>query len=303
MKMYVCERNEINKSAIDLLKRNGFSDLSETRQAEADVLFIRTYTTVDKEFLSKFTRLKYILKAGVGLDKIDLKICQTRGIEVINAPGSNANAVAEYVICTIIFAARSINQQNLRLRKGLWRNRILIGSELQGSVLGIVGCGAIGQQLARKVNFWELKKILGYDPFLDKEILKECGIQKSTLKQLLKESDFITLHLPLNPMTKNLITQEKIRLMKKSAVLINAARGGIINEKDLIYALGKKIIKAAVLDVFEQEPAINLDLLTLDNLYTTPHIAALTMEAEKEMALSPVRQLLAITKHKSLNFS
>ncbi|MDD3647496.1 MAG: NAD(P)-dependent oxidoreductase [Candidatus Dojkabacteria bacterium] len=294
MKIYICEPKEIDQEAINLLQKNGFTLLTRVRRFEAEALFMRTYTTIDYKYLQNFPDVKYILRAGVGLDNIDRKECKSRNIEVINAPGSNANAVAEYVICMMILVSRSIILQMANLDRNLWRDRTLIGRELSGSTLGIIGCGAIGQTIAIKLRAWNLDRILGYDPYLGQAALRNFNIQKCSLSRLWRESDFITLHIPLNPETQNLITEKEISLMKETTILINASRGGIVNEKDLITALKNKAIMAAALDVYENEPDINSELIKIANLYTTPHIAALTIEAEKQMCIGPVKKLLDI---------
>lgn len=295
MKIYATEKNETHKSGIELLKKNGHTvifDLKKNKPADIDVLFIRTYTNATKEYLSQFTNLKYVLRVGVGLDNVDLDECKRRKITVINAPGSNANAVAEYVLGVAIMGLRSIPFQTNRLHEKEWRDKTHIGSEIKNKVIGIVGCGAIGRLIAKKLQNFEVKNILGYDPYLTEEQMKAAYIQKTELGELIKNSDIITLHMPLTPETKNMISKKTFSQMKKNTVLINAARGGIINEIDLVEALKSKKIKAAALDVFENEPNVRKELLELDNLICTPHIAGFTQEADEEMARMPARKFL-----------
>lgn len=299
MIIYITEPNETHSAAIDLLKQNGHIialDLKEHTADTIDVLFIRTFTKATKEYLEQFTNLKYILRIGVGVDNIDVEECKARNITIINAPGSNANAVAEYVIGVMIMALRDILPQSDRLQNKGWREKKFIGSEIKNKTIGIVGCGAIGKLIAKKLQNFEIKKNLGYDPFLTAEQMQQHNIEKAELDILLKTADIITLHLPLTPETTNLIKYEIFKNMKRNAVLINAARGGIVNESDLIKALNENLIKSAALDVFENEPAVRNDLLDLENIVITPHIAGYTEEADAEMSLMPVRKLLEMIK-------
>lgn len=299
MLIYISEQKETHKSGIDLLKKYGHTviyDLKKNKPDEVDVLCVRTYTQATKDYLSQFSKLKYILRVGVGLDNIDLVEAKRRNITVINAPGSNANAVAEYVIGVVIMGLRSFTHQSDQLHKKSWRDKTFIGSEIKNKTVGIVGCGAIGRLIAKKLQNFEVKKILGYDPYLTQEQMKSTYINKTELCDLLKESDIVTLHMPLNSETKNMISYKTLKSMKRNAVLVNAARGGIVNEKDLIKALREKLIKAAALDVFENEPEIDNELLKLDNLIITPHIAGYTEEADEEMSLMPVRKFLEMIK-------
>lgn len=299
MIIYITEPNETNPQAIELLQQNGhvvIFELKDHKPADIDVLFIRTYTKATKDYLHQFSNIKYILRIGVGLDNVDVEECKRRNITVINSPGSNANAVAEYVVGTMIATLRNFFIQSEEIQGGKWRNKEFIGSEIKNKTIGIVGCGAIGKLIAKKLQNFEVKTILGYDPFLDIEMLKSSSIEKCELDYLLKQSDIITLHLPLNEQTKNLIAYETFKIMKKNVILINSARGGIVNELDLVRALNERLIKAATLDVFENEPGIKKELLHLDNLTATPHIAGFTEEADEEMALTPVRKFIELTQ-------
>ncbi len=299
MIVYFTEPKETHIIAMTLLKQSGHTvilNLKKHSPDKIDAICIRTYTQVTKKYLDKFPNLKYILRVGVGLDNIDLDECKKRNITVINAPGSNANAVAEYVIGVMIMGFRDINLQSNRLRKKQWRDKSHIGSEIKNKTIGIVGCGAIGKLIAKKLQNFEVKKIWGYDPYLNKEQMKSTFIDKTELDHLLKVSDVITLHMPLTLETKNMISYKTFKTMKPEAMIINAARGGIINELDLIRALREKLIKAAALDVYDTEPVVRMELLNFDNLIATPHIAGFTQEADAEMSRMPVQRFLDIIK-------
>ncbi|PIT89116.1 MAG: phosphoglycerate dehydrogenase, partial [Candidatus Levybacteria bacterium CG10_big_fil_rev_8_21_14_0_10_36_7] len=264
------------------------------KSEDINAIFVRTYTKVNKEFLDRFPNVHYALRAGVGLDNIDVKECERRDIKVINAPGSNANAVAEYVVGSLILMLRNIIPQNERLKKGHWRDRELIGEELAGKVIGLVGCGAVAQSLAKKLQGFDVDKIIGYDPFMSKEVLKKTGITKAELEEIIKKADIISLHVPLLPQTKHIFASKELKKMKNNAILVNTSRGGIVNEANLIQALREGEIKGAILDVFENEPEIRGEFEELKNVFITPHIAGLSRQAEKEMSVSPVKRLLNI---------
>lgn len=303
MKILIFESNEIHPSAIKLLQKNGFhtqTELqSEGNKKEIEAIFIRSYTKVTPTMLEEFPNLKYILRAGVGLENIDTDATQKKGIKIINSPGSNANAVSELVICFMILLTRKIPDQINLLRKGQWRDKEKTGSELKNKTIGLIGCGAIGALVIQKLLNFGIKEILAFDPYLDEKTLKERNAKKATLDEILKKSDIITLHLPLTPQTHNLINIDKLSLTKKGAYIINTSRGGIINEKDLITALKNGQIGAAALDVFENEPEVNQDLLELPNAILTPHIGSFTHEADEEMSVLTVRNFLKIYEEKN----
>jgi len=299
MIVYVPEKNEIHTKAIEELKKNGHEiifgrELSHDDENKIQILFIRTYITANKECLNQFPNLKFILKVGVGLDNVDLGECKKRNIQVINAPQSNSNSVAELVVCLMLMLLRHTRQQSHRLRHGSWRGKELMGEELKRKTVGFVGCGAIARSITEKILAFQVKEILGYDPYLDEKTLARFKIKKTDLNFLIKNSNIISLHLPLTPETKNLITLKELKQMKKTTYLINTSRGGIINEKDLIVALRNKTIKGAALDVFENEPEIKKEFLSLENISLTPHIGAYTVESDYEMSMMPVRKFLAL---------
>ncbi len=297
MIIYVTEADEIEGEALEMLKQSGHELLIDKESALAKAttvgaLYVRTYTQVTVEFLDQFPNTKYVLRAGVGLDNIDTKECQKRGIVVINSPGANANAVAEYVVAGAISILRNFAAQQESLRQGAWRKKEFMGVEFKGRTLGLVGCGNVGQLIAHKLSSWDLKEIIGYDPYLTKEQLSATGIRKCELDEVVSESDVLSLHVPLIPETKHLINRDAFGRMKAGSVLINAARGGVVDEVALIEALKEGHISGAVLDVFEHEPDVAQELLAFSNLVATPHIGGYTHEANKEVSLAPVRELL-----------
>lgn len=295
MDLVLFEKKEIHPEAIKLLKQNGIKVYAHNNPVIAnktEAVFIRTYTKIDHIFLKRYPNLKYILRAGVGLDNIDLEACKSRGIQIFNSPGSNANAVAELVISYMIILSRKLDEQINSLKSGQWRQRKFLGEEIRNKVIGLIGCGASGRLLAEKLRSFSVKKILGYDPFLSRKTLTKLGIEKVKLAYLLKKADFISLHLPLLPQTRNLIAKKEFSLMKKNAFLINTSRGEIVNEKDLLYALREGRISGAALDVFKNEPEINREFFSIQNLIATPHIGSFTKEADYAMSIQAVQNFL-----------
>lgn len=297
MIIFVTEAKEIEQEALDVLTQAGHELIVEeakalVRAGEVEALFIRTYTQATAEYLAAYPNLKYVLRAGVGLDNVDVEECKRRSIKVINAPGANANAVAEYVVGAIIVSLRQFAAQEMSLRRGEWRTPAHMGVELKGRTLGLVGCGNVGRAIAHKLSSWELKEVIGYDPFLTTEQLAAAGIRKCELDEVIAGADILSLHVPLIKETKHLINADKLSHMKKGALLVNAARGGVVDEAALLEALKSGHIMGAVLDVLETEPTVAPELAAAPNLILTPHIAGYTHEANKEVSLAPARELL-----------
>lgn len=302
MKFLIFEKNEINDKAIQLLKKNGFETeifISENsiNKKEIDGFLIRSYTKITPQTVQEYPNLKYVLRVGVGLDNIDFQACKEKNIQIINSPGSNANAVSELVICFMILLLREIPAQINHLKKGEWRSKKNLGTELVNKTIGLIGAGAIGQLVAKKIQNFSVKEIIAYDPFLTEKDLKEKNIHKCSLNDVLSKSDIISLHLPLNPETKNLINNKRLSIIKKGAYIINTSRGGIINENDLLLAIKNKLIAGAALDVFENEPDFNHEFLKLPNIILTPHIGGFSHEADQAMATQVVENFLKIYSH------
>lgn len=297
MLVYVTEPNEIDAEALALLREHGFevveiAEEAQARAGEVGALFVRTYTQVTKEFLAMYPKLTYVLRAGVGLDNIDIAECKARGVAVINSPGANANAVAEYVVATALAGLRKMPQQEALLRASEWRSREYMGSEIKGKTLGLVGCGNVGKLVAHKLSNFGLKEIVGYDPYLTEAQLVDAGIRKAELAEVIASSDILSLHVPLVPETRHLISKKEFAAMKRGAVLINAARGGVVDELALAEAVNLGQLSGVALDVFETEPRVLPELLELSGVILTPHIGGYTHEADKEVSLSPVRELV-----------
>ncbi len=286
----ITEPEDISPVATDLLAKHGFKIAYPHENSslnEVVGLFIRTYTTVSKQLLQRFPNLQYILRAGVGLDNIDIDECKERGIQIFNAPGSNANAVAEHIIAVIFILLRRIPHQSNRIHQHQWRDRDHIGEELKNKTLGLVGCGAIGRLVSTKLKVFD-NKVIGYDPYLNAETLKEHNIIKCDFSDILTRSDILSLHLPLTPETKNMFSLNEFKKMKPTSMLINSSRGELVIENDLIEALQEGVIAGCALDVFIDEPNVNERLLKLGNVMLTPHIAGFTKEADIQIAVKAV---------------
>jgi D-3-phosphoglycerate dehydrogenase len=255
-----------------------------------DALIVRSETKVTKEIIEAGKKLKVIGRAGVGLDNVDEPQATLKGIVVMNTPGGNTISTAEHTFSMIMALSRNISQANQSVKSGLWERKKFMGVELQGKVLGIIGLGRIGTEVAKRAKAFAMK-ILAYDPYLTAEKAEELDVELADLEKIFKVSDYITVHVPLNEETKHLISQKEFALMKKGARVVNCARGGIIDEAALYEALKSGQLAGAALDVYEKEPPKDSPLLTLDNLVATPHLGASTEEAQVNVAVDIARQV------------
>lgn len=246
-----------------------------------DVLVVRSRTTVSKEVIEKGNSLKVIARVGVGLDNIDTNYAKSKNIEVINAQEAAINAVSELVIGSMISLARLIPFAHSELSKGNWIKKSLIGTELSGKYLGIVGVGNIGRNVGRIARALRMN-IIGYDIYpISREYINEVGMINADLNTLVESSDFITIHVPLSSDTYHLFDGNLLSRMKKSSYLINTSRGGIVDETALYDLLKDQKIAGAGLDVFEVEPPVDKKFLEMPNVLCTPHIGAQTKEAQE----------------------
>lgn len=249
-----------------------------------DVLVVRSATKVTKEVIDSGENLRIIARAGVGLDTIDAQAANARGIKLINAPEAPTIAVAELVIGLMISWARHLPRADKSMKQSKWEKAQLVGSELKGKTLGVIGTGRIGQAVGYRAKAF-LMNILAYDVGQNAEFVRETGARYVNLDELLRKSDFVSLHVPATLQTRHMIGRREFELMKPSAVLINTSRGEVIDEAALTDALQKGKIAGACLDVYEHEPPKDSPLLKLPNVILTPHIGASTVEAQREAAL------------------
>lgn len=249
-----------------------------------DAVIVRSRTKVTREVVSAGKRLKAIGRAGVGLDNIDLKAAEEAGIKVYNTPDALTNAVAELVMGLMLSLARDIYRGVSGLKEGKWLKSSLMGEELKGKVLGVIGMGRIGRRVSEIAKAFGMI-ILFYDIIeIPRGVVKQLNLHYRELDELLAESDFVTLNIPLTPETRHYIDRKRLSKMKKTAYLINASRGAVVDEEALLNALKNGDIRGAALDVYEVEPPGRSELLSLSNVVCTPHIGAQTVEAQEEAA-------------------
>ncbi len=287
----------MDPSAVDQLRAHHETlydpDLVDRREAlkarivDADALIVRNRTQVNAELLAAASHMKVVGRLGVGLDNIDVAICESRGIEVIPATGANALAVAEYVIGTALLLLRGAYGSTADVAAGRWpRNELSEGRELGGKTLGIVGFGGIGRLTARLGRAMGMR-VIGFDAKLpvSDQAWTDAEVEPRTLDALLAQADVLTLHVPLVSATRNLLDAARIGVMKRDAILINTARGGVVDEAAVAAALRAGQLGGAALDVFEKEPlAAGSPLCGCPNLVLTPHIAGVTAESNERVS-------------------
>ena len=261
-----------------------------------DAIAVRSETKVTAEIIDAGKKLQVIGRAGVGVDNVDLDAATRNGVLVVNAPTGNTISAAEHTIGLMVALARHIPQANQKLRAGEWKRKEYMGTEIRNKTLGVVGLGNVGAEVAKRAAGL-LMKIIAYDPFVSEEVAKNLGSRMVTLDELLKESDFITLHIPLTPKTKGLLGEKEIAKMKPSVRIINCARGGIIDEELLFKAVQDGKIAGAAVDVFTKEPApADNPLLKSEKIIVTPHLAASTTEAQISASTDIAEQIIAALK-------
>ncbi len=250
-----------------------------------DALIVRSGTEVTADIIEAADNLKFIGRAGVGLDNVDLQAATRKGIVAMNTPAGNTTSTAEHTMSLILALTRNIPQADASLKSGKWERSKFMGVELHGKILGIVGLGRIGSTITRMAKSFGMK-IIAYDPFISLEIASKMEVEMVELAHLFKRSDYITIHTPKSNETKSLIGEKEFSMMKKTVRVINCARGGIIDEAALVTALEKGMIAGCALDVFSDEPlAPNHPLLKFDNCVVTPHLGASTSEAQVNVAI------------------
>nr|WP_155668932.1 phosphoglycerate dehydrogenase [Ornithinibacillus caprae] len=259
--------------------------------SEFDALIVRSQTQVTRLLLENASRLKIIGRAGVGVDNIDIEAATELGIMVVNAPNANTNSAAEHTMAMILALSRKIPQAYYALKNHQWDRKKYIGVEVRGKTLGIVGLGRIGAEVASRAKGQRMK-VIAYDPFLSPEKAAKMGIEYGMLEEVLRVSDFITVHTPLLKETRHLINAQAFELMKPGVQIINCARGGIIDEDALYEAILSNKVAGAALDVFEEEPISHHKLLDLPEVIATPHLGASTIEAQENVAVDVSEDIL-----------
>ena len=298
--------------AIDLLKKANYNvSYEELNQEELineipkyDGLMIRSRTKVNEEVIKSGSKgkLKVIGRAGIGVDNIDIKTCANKNIYVVNAPTGATQSVAELAITYMLSLSRNISKADSTIKKGEWIKKKLMGTEIFGKTLGLIGCGNIGKVTAKYAISFNMS-VIGYDPFISKQEMQKDGITKiEKLEDLMSKSDYISLHLPHIKSTHHIVNHEMLSKMKNSAFLINCSRGGTVDEKALFNLLKEGKIAGAGIDVFESEPPINNPLLKLDNVILTPHIGANTKEGQIRAGTVCAEQVIKVLNGEKPDF-
>jgi D-3-phosphoglycerate dehydrogenase len=264
-----------------------------------DAMIIRSGTRVTKDILQSATKLRVIGRAGVGVDNVDLEAATKRGIIVMNTPEGNTISTAEHTFSLLMALARNIPQAHELVKTGQWKRHDFLGTELNGKVLGVIGFGRIGREVAKRASAFGMR-VIAYDPFIAKTSVKEYPVEFVELKPLLNQSDFITIHTPLTPETKHLLNRESLKQCKRGVRIINCARGGIIDEKALLEAIQSGMVAGAALDVFEKEPPGENPLLKLPQVISTPHLGAATQEAQENVAVDVAHQVVDALKDRAI---
>jgi D-3-phosphoglycerate dehydrogenase len=285
--------DDLSKAAVEIMSKAGLSVDVKTGLPPADLaaiigqyhgLAVRSATKVTKDILAAATNLKIVGRAGVGVDNIDVKAATEKKVQVINTPQGNAIAAGELAVAYLFALARKLPQSTASMKKSEWEKKKFMGVEITGKTLGVVGFGNIGRTVADRGVGLKMK-VLAFDPALAAGATAPAGVEFVSFDDLVKRSDFVTLHIPLLPATKNLFGTETFAKMKKGSYLINCARGGVVDEAALYEALKSGHLGGAALDVFEKEPTPPLPLFELDNVLLSPHVGASTKEAQEKVAV------------------
>jgi D-3-phosphoglycerate dehydrogenase / 2-oxoglutarate reductase len=294
--MNIVVADPISQRGLELLRKPGWNVITPSRDelieslATADALIVRSATQVTAQILEAAPNLRVIGRAGVGVDNVDLDAATRRGVLVMNTPGGNAVSVAEHTLALLMSVARRIPQHSAAIHAGRWEKSGSQGVELRGKTLGLVGLGRVGNEVARRARAMEMV-VLAYDPYVSESAARDAGVELSGLNELLERSDFVSLHAALSPATEKLINAEKLSHFKPGAVLVNAARGELVDEVALADTLRSGKLSGAGLDVFAIEPPQDSPLIGLENAVFTPHIAGSTREAQEEVGTLIAQQV------------
>ncbi|MBU0533332.1 MAG: phosphoglycerate dehydrogenase [Candidatus Omnitrophica bacterium] len=306
--MKVLISDKLEKQAVDILQAEGLqvdinTELTPEQLKEKikgyDALIVRSKTKATKEIIDASDNLKVIGRAGVGVDNIDIPAATAKGIVVMNAPSGNTISAAEHAFALMMSLSRNIPYANSLLKNKKWEKKLL-GVELNGKTIGVIGLGRVGSHMAKMAKGIGMK-VIGYDPLITEDKASSVGVALVSLDEIFKTADFISLHVPRTPETKNLIGEDALNKMKKNVRIINCARGGVVDEDALYKALKEGKIAGAALDVFAQEPLLDSPLLELDNVIVTPHLGASTQEAQIKVAVDIANSIALALKEGKFN--
>jgi D-3-phosphoglycerate dehydrogenase len=298
LKVFIAD--DVNEEKLAPLRDAGFDVVKETklddaalaiRLSDADGVIVRSATRITAGLMDQAPKLRVIGRAGVGVDNIDVKAATARGIVVMNAPDGNTITTAEHTIALLVSMARNVPQAHAKLQSGEWDKKSFVGVELHGKTLGVIGLGRIGKHVAQIARGFGML-IVAFDPFIASDQAKELGLETCTLDELLGRADFLTIHTPVTDETRGLLGREAFSKVRKGVRLVNAARGGLVDEDALLEAIDNGTIAAAALDVFSTEPLpADSPLLGNPKIITTPHLGASTTEAQEGVALTVAEQM------------
>jgi D-3-phosphoglycerate dehydrogenase/(S)-sulfolactate dehydrogenase len=298
--------DDLSQEAVQILRQAGLDvdvkvglkpEELEAIIGQYDGLAVRSATKVTAKVLEKATRLKVVGRAGVGVDNVDLDAATRRGVVVMNTPGGSSTTVAELALALVLSLSRHVAAATASVKAGKWEKKKFQGHELAGKTLGVVGIGNIGSVLVDRALALKMR-VLAYDPFISADAAQKLGVELVDLETLWAQADVISLHVPLNEQTRNLVNASVLAKVKKGAILVNCARGGIVDEKALSEALASGRLGGAAMDVFEKEPPpADHPLFKFDNFVCTPHIGASTEEAQSAVAIAIAEQLAAYLQH------
>ncbi|MBV9467610.1 MAG: phosphoglycerate dehydrogenase [Abitibacteriaceae bacterium] len=285
---------EILKRATNVTVKTGLKEAELVQEApKYDALMVRSQTKITRPVIEATHKLQVVGRAGVGVDNIDLPAATERGIIVVNSPAGNTVAVAELTLGMMLALVRRLVPASSSMTQGEWKRSQFTGNQLYGKTLGVIGTGRIGTEVIKRAHSFGMK-VLGYDPFLTTARATQLNIEATTTEEILRRSDFITLHVPLTKENKHLINADAIAMMRDGAYIINCSRGGIVDEQALYEALTAGKLGGAGLDVYENEPPKDSPLLQLDNVVLTPHLGASTEEAQVEVAVDVAQQIVDV---------
>lgn len=303
-KVIVCDH--IHSKGIDILKESKEIDLVVAYDvpkdelypllADADLAITRSSTPVDERFLNSAKNLKYLIRAGVGVDNVDIDTCSKLGIVVMNVPTANTIAAVEMTMCHLVGSVRSFVYAHSELKdKRIWKRENWYGTELYGKKLGVIGFGNIGSRVAMRAKSFEMD-IVAYDPYIQPSKVTSLGMRYTTNFDEILSCDIITIHTPKNKETTDMIGKKEIAKMKDGVILINVARGGLYNEEALVEGLKSGKVRFAGLDVFDKEPATDHPLLDLPNVTVTPHLGANTLESQINISVQAAENAIEVIR-------
>jgi D-3-phosphoglycerate dehydrogenase / 2-oxoglutarate reductase len=299
------EENGLNimRQSADVVDRAGISaDELLKVIGEYDALIVRGRTKVVPAVFDAGTRLKVVGRAGVGVDNIDLTAAKAHGVTVVNSPLATTVAVAELTMSLLLALAREVPRADAAMKNGKWLKKELEGTELCEKTLGIIGFGRIGQAVAKRAQSFDMNVVVVCDPFVDCDTVQKTGCVPVSLDELLEKSDIITLHIPLTSSTRGLIGKEQFAKMKDGVLIVDAARGGVVDEEALLEALNSGKVAGAGLDVFTAEPPGQTALVSHPRVIATPHIGAQTVEAQARAATDIATEILAALQGEQLRW-